>query len=66
MAAMAGLASPSDPSAARIGERIEAAARTVYRPTAAPRHRGDHPGRGDADDRPAGLIERIRTHLTAV
>ena len=66
MAAMAGLAGPSDPSAVRIGERIEAAARTAYRPTAAPRHRGDQRGRADADDRPAGLVERIRAHLTAV
>ncbi len=46
MAAMAGLASPSDPSAVRIGERIEAAARAAYRPTTAPRAPGRPPGPG--------------------
>ncbi|MEO5708591.1 MAG: hypothetical protein ABIQ59_02050 [Nocardioidaceae bacterium] len=34
MAAMAGLASPSDPGAVRIGERLEATARAAHQPAA--------------------------------
>ena len=59
MAAMAGLASPSDPSAVRVGERIESAARAAYRPTAAPRHLAE------GTSRPVGLLDRIRAILPA-
>ena len=59
LAAMAGLANADDPSAVRVGERLEAAARTGYDPTATPRHRGaDTP-------RPASLLGRLKAHLAA-
>jgi hypothetical protein len=62
MAAMAGLASPSDPAAVRIGERLEATARAAYRPQTAPRHLAQEPA--DETTRPT-LVERIKAHLTA-
>jgi hypothetical protein len=58
MAAMAGLASPSDPAAVTVGERLETAARSAYRPTAAPRHLADEQARPT-------LVERIKSHLPA-
>jgi hypothetical protein len=56
MAAMAGLASPSAPSAVRVGERIESAARAAYRTTAAPRHLAE-------GSTPVSLVDRIKAIL---
>ena len=64
MAGMAGLVSPSDPSAVGIGERLEAEARAAYRPKAAPRHLADDraPTGPTATGRPT-FVERIKAHL---
>jgi hypothetical protein len=59
LAAMAGKASASDAAAVRVGERIEEKARAGYDPTATPRHLRDQ------DDRPAGLLGRLKAHLAA-
>ena len=58
LAAMAGKASASDAAAVRVGERIEEKARAAYDPTATPRHLRD-------DDRPTGLLGRLKAHLAA-
>ena len=59
LAAMAGKASTSDAAAVRVGERIEERARVAYDPTRTPRHlRGE-------DDRPTGLLGRLKAHLAA-
>ena len=62
MAAMAGLASPSDPSAVTIGKRLEQDARAGYRPHTAPKHLADDPA--GRTGRPT-LVERIKSHLPA-
>jgi hypothetical protein len=59
MASMAGRAGAADASAVRVGERIEAQARAAYDPTARPRHLRSE------DDRPPGLLGRLKARLAA-
>lgn len=59
LAAMAGRASASDAAAVRVGERIEEKARSAYDPTRTPRHLRLE------DDRPTGLLGRLKAHLAA-
>ncbi len=59
LAAMAGRAGASDAAAVRAGERIEEKARAAYDPTATPRHLRRE------EDRPSGLLGRIKAHLPA-
>lgn len=62
MAAMAGLAGPSDPSAVRIGERLEATARAAHHPRRLPERLAEPPGGPTSGP---SLVQRIKARLPA-
>jgi hypothetical protein len=66
LAAMAGLASASDPAAARVGQALEEQARVGY--VAAPRARGGRRGNQRHAGEPrslSGLVSRLKSRLAA-
>jgi hypothetical protein len=62
LAAMAGRAGSADPTASRIGRRLEEKARAAYDPTAAPRPAA---AASAPEHRAATLLGRLKAHLAA-